>query len=208
MLERAGHDVDRETLEYLTKYCEKCQKHGRSPGRFKFNLRDDVNFNYSVIIDIFYINGKPVLHVVDEGTRYQAGQWLQNISATHTWDTLRQCWIDTYLGPPDQLVTDAGKQFTSKEFSQHAAIMGIKVKIVLVEAHNSVGIVKRYHGPVRRAYLVISTEIQGISKDMALQMAFKAVNDTARPDGLVPTLLVYGALSRMVEYDAPSPSIA
>ena len=86
--------------------------------------------------------------------------------------------------------------------------MGIKVKIVPVEAHNSVGIVERYHGPVRRAYLVISTEIQGISKDMALQMAFKAVNDTAGPDGLVPTLLVYGALPRMVEYDAPSPSVA
>jgi hypothetical protein len=38
-------------------------------------------------------------------------------------------------------------------------------------------------------------------------MAFKAINDTAGPDGLVPTLLVYGALPRMVEYDAPSPTI-
>jgi hypothetical protein len=208
VLERAGHDVDSDTLEYLTKYCEHCQKHGKSPGRFKFNLRDDVNFNYSIIVDIFYITGKPVLHVVDEGTRYQAGQWLQNISATHTWDALRKCWIDTYLGPPDQLVTDAGKQFTSKEFAQHATTMGIKVKIVPIEAHNSIGIVERYHGPVRRAYMIISTEIQGIDKDMALQMAFKAVNDTAGPDGLVPTLLVYGALPRMVEYDAPSPTVA
>jgi hypothetical protein len=208
VLERAGHDVDRGTLEYLTKYCEHCQKYGQSPGRFKFNLRDDVNFNYSIIVDIFYISGKPVLHVVDEGTRYQAGQWLQNISATHTWDTLRKCWIDTYLGPPDQLVADSGKQFTSKEFAQHANTMGIKVKIVPVEAHNSIGIVERYHGPIRRAYLIITTEIQGIDKDMALQMAFKAINDTAGPDGLVPTLLVYGALPRMVEYDAPSPTVA
>jgi hypothetical protein len=39
-------------------------------------------------------------------------------------------------------------------------------------------------------------------------MAFKAINDTARPDGLVPTLLVYNALPRMVEYDAPSPTVA
>jgi hypothetical protein len=38
-------------------------------------------------------------------------------------------------------------------------------------------------------------------------MAFKAINDTVRLDGLVPTLLVYNALSRMVEYDTPSPSI-
>ena len=87
-------------------------------------------------------------------------------------------------------------------------MIGIKVKIVLVEAHNSIGIVKRYHGPIRHAYLIITTEIQGINKDIALQMAFKAINDTAGPDGLVPTLLVYGALPRMVEYDAPSPSVA
>jgi hypothetical protein len=86
--------------------------------------------------------------------------------------------------------------------------MGIKVKIVPVEAHNSIRIVERYHGPIRRAYFIITAEIQGINKDMALQMAFKAINDTAGPDGLVPTLLVYSALPRMVEYDAPSPSVA
>jgi hypothetical protein len=85
--------------------------------------------------------------------------------------------------------------------------MGIKVKIVPVKAHNSVKIVKRYHGPIRRAYLIVTTEIPGIDKDMALQMAFKAINDTARPDGLVLTLLVYGALPRMVEYDAPSSTV-
>jgi hypothetical protein len=72
--------------------------------------------------------------------------------------------------------------------------MGIKVKIVLVKAYNSVKIVKRYHGPIRRAYLIVMTEIPSIDKDMALQMAFKAINDTARLDGLVLTLLVYGAL--------------
>jgi hypothetical protein len=38
-------------------------------------------------------------------------------------------------------------------------------------------------------------------------MAFKAINDTIGPNGLVPTLLVYGALPRMVEYDAPLPTI-
>jgi len=85
--------------------------------------------------------------------------------------------------------------------------MGIKVKIVPVKAYNSIGIVERYHGPIRQAYLIITTEIPGIDKDMALQMAFKAINNTARPDGLVSTLLVYGALPRMVEYDAPLPTV-
>ena len=38
-------------------------------------------------------------------------------------------------------------------------------------------------------------------------MAVKAVNDSAGPDGIVPTLLVFGAYPRMTEDSAPSPSI-
>jgi hypothetical protein len=38
-------------------------------------------------------------------------------------------------------------------------------------------------------------------------MAVKAVNNTAGPDGLVPTLLVYGAYPRMSNLDPPAPSI-
>jgi hypothetical protein len=38
-------------------------------------------------------------------------------------------------------------------------------------------------------------------------MAVKVVNDTAGPDGLVLTLLVYGAYSRMTNLDPPAPSI-
>ncbi|RFU25514.1 hypothetical protein B7463_g10820, partial [Scytalidium lignicola] len=179
ILDRAGHDIDKQALEYLTKYCVHCQRHGKSLGRFRFSLKDDVSFNYSIIVDIFYISGKPVLHVVDEGTR-----------------------------PPDQITTDARKNFVSKEFQQYANTMGITLKAVPVEAHNSIGTVERYYGLVRRAYQIIITEIHDIDKDMALQMAFKAVNDSVSPDGLVPTLLVYGAYPRMSEFDAPSPTIA
>lgn len=39
-------------------------------------------------------------------------------------------------------------------------------------------------------------------KEEIFQMAIKAVNDTAGRDGLVPTLLVFGAYSPMTE-DSP-----
>jgi hypothetical protein len=38
-------------------------------------------------------------------------------------------------------------------------------------------------------------------------MAFKAINNTAGLDGLVPTLLVFGVYPRMVEFNAPSPTV-
>jgi hypothetical protein len=33
-------------------------------------LREDLDFNYSVYIDIIYINGSLVLYIIDEVTRY------------------------------------------------------------------------------------------------------------------------------------------
>jgi hypothetical protein len=39
MLERADYDdVNKKSIEYITKYCLHCQKYGKSPGRFKFTL--------------------------------------------------------------------------------------------------------------------------------------------------------------------------
>ena len=73
-----------------------------------------------------------------------------------------------------------------------------------VKAHNLVGIVERYYGPLCRIYYIIITELPDISKDMALQMAFKAINDSAGPNGLISTLLVFKAYPRIVESDVPN----
>ena len=50
-------------------------------------------------------------------------------------------------------------------------------------------------------------ECKDIHKELALQMAVKAVNNTTGPNRLVPTLLVYGAYPRMSNLDPPAPSI-
>ncbi|KIM93291.1 hypothetical protein OIDMADRAFT_138097 [Oidiodendron maius Zn] len=109
VLQRSGHDAELSAIEHLTKYCHQCQMNGKAPGRFKFTLKDDHEFNWSIIVDVVYIDDKPVLHVVDEATSFQAARFLPDMSAKAAWDTLRLCWIDTYQGPPDNIVTDAGK---------------------------------------------------------------------------------------------------
>ena len=209
ILQLAGHEVDSKSVNYLTKFCHHCQMKGKSPGRFRFTLKDDYEFNYSVIIDILFLEGKPVLQVIDAATSFGAARFLKDMSARNAWDTLRVCWIDAYQGPPDYVVHDAGKNFTSAEFKQLAASMSINVKEVPVEAHNSVGKVERYHAPLRRAYEILREELKDehIDREMILQMPVKAVNDSAGPDGIIPTLLVFGAYPRMTEMDPPSPSV-
>jgi hypothetical protein len=87
--------------------------------------------------------------------------------------------------------------------------MAIRTKEMPIEAHNSVGKVERYHAPLRWAYEIICDEIgsKQIDKEMILQMAVKAVNNIAGLDGIIPTLLVFGAYPRMMDMDPPSPSI-
>jgi hypothetical protein len=34
---------------------------GKSLGRFKFILKDDYNFNFEIIIDVMYLDGKLIL---------------------------------------------------------------------------------------------------------------------------------------------------
>ena len=86
--------------------------------------------------------------------------------------------------------------------------MTIKVKEVPVEAHNSIDKVERYHQSLRRIYEIIQDELQDkTSPEIILQMAVKAVNNSAGPDGIVPTLLVFGAYPRMIEDSVPSLSV-
>ena len=146
VLERSGHDdVDKQVIDYLTKYCSHCQKHGKSLRRFKFILwkDQDSNFNYFIFVNIIYINRNPILHVIDKATRFQAVKWLHNISTKHTWDTLWLCWINTYIRPPNYITYNAKKNFTNKEFQQHTIAIAILTKSVLMEAHWFIGIVKK-----------------------------------------------------------------
>jgi hypothetical protein len=78
-----------------------------------------------------------------------------------------------------------------------------------MEAHNSIGLVERYHIPLRRSYEIIRDELKDeyINKEIILQIAVKAVNDSTGPNRLVPTLLVFSVYPRLTEMDPPSPSV-
>lgn len=116
-------------------------------------------------------------------------------------------WIDTYQGPPDIIAHDAGINFASVEFKSEAKIIGITYKQVPVEVYNSISKVERYHGLLRRTWDILYVELGGFtSTEAILQMAIKAINDTAGPDGLVPTLLVFGAYPRITTESPISPS--
>jgi hypothetical protein len=117
-------------------------------------------------------------------------------------------WIDTYVSPPDIIITDAGKNFKSSEFVANARILAIEIEEVPVKAHNSIGKIERYHGSLKRAFEVIITNLgTSLAPEYVLQMAVKAVNDTAGHDGFVPIFLIFGTYSRFSSLSPSLPSL-
>jgi hypothetical protein len=102
------------------------------------------------------------------------------------------------------MVTNAGKNFKSSEFVANARILAIEIEEVPVEAHNSIGKIERYHGPLKRAFKMITANLgTSLAPEYVLQMAVKAVNDTVGHDGLVPIFLVFGIYPRLSPSSLP-----
>jgi hypothetical protein len=74
ILDQTGYNINKKTLEYLTKYYYFNQKYNKSLGRFFLILRDNIEFNYCIIINIIYISSSPLLYMIDEKTCFQAGK--------------------------------------------------------------------------------------------------------------------------------------
>jgi hypothetical protein len=79
ILDRSNHDVNSQAIEYFIKYCHHCQLHEKFSNRFSFTLKDDIEFNFNIIVNIFYIEvkheiNKSILHLMNEATRFQANK--------------------------------------------------------------------------------------------------------------------------------------
>ena len=140
---------------------------------------------------------KPVLRVVDRGKHFSAAMFLPDESEETVWNTLIQCWISLYIGFPNVLPHDQGSVFTSKFFKKALMHFGIVAKPVPTEAQNAFSVGERYQGPLRRIFTKVKIEFPSLDNDTALSVAVMALNNTARPEGLTPTLLVFGTVPKL-----------
>jgi hypothetical protein len=78
-----------------------------------------------------------------------------------------------------------------------------EVKEVPVKAYNSISKVEKYYTPLWRLYKILRDKLkeENLNKELILQMAVKAINNTARPNGLVPTLLVFSVYLRLSSFN-------
>lgn len=197
-------DADPETLKILndiTAKCDTCQRITSVPLRFKVSFgSDSARFNERIFMDIFYITIKKckysILHIIDEGTHFSAATKLKNMETSTVWNALIKCWTSIYTGLPNRIIVDQGSNF-GEPFIRLASLDGIQVERTGIEAHNGLSICERYHEPIRTTVRKTLLNYPKADFELVLALAVKALNDTAGPDGLVPSALLFGEFPRM-----------
>ena len=144
-------------------------------------------------MDIMYIGQAPILHIVDEETRFSAASFLRDVSTNTIWSTFIKCQSTIYTGLPNRIMVDQGSSLSkSGIFASLVESSNIKLDTTGIEAHFSLGLGERYHQPLRNTYRKLESIYPLQDKSLLLQCAVKGMNDTLGPEGIVPSLLVFG----------------
>lgn len=103
---------------------------------------------YKVGLDIFQLNGKNYLLVVDYYSKYPELAYLSNITTSNIVNHLKQ--IFSRQGIPKEIFADSGSQFTSEEFKDFSKEWGFVVSLSSPYHHQSNGMVERAIQTIKR----------------------------------------------------------
>lgn len=182
------------------------------PDRFRVSFpAEKIVFNRLILLDLMYLDGLPVLHVVDNYALFSAATFLtEGETSEAIWRAYLQCWVTPYVGHPDFMHTDQGPQLISGQWRALLAANGIKHMESGVESHNSLGAGERYHAFMRQLFFVFFLRVRAahptVDREHALSLAVWTMNQTAGTHRLVPSLLVFGVLPRFPVAPSALPS--
>lgn len=113
---------NRELLNDIVAKFHVCHIHSTKPVTFQVRFPDSVLFNQELRLDLVYLDGSPVLHVVDCGTNFNAARFLHGEDAETVWNTFVEAWATMYVGFPESISTHQGSAFLSDRWRQGRSV--------------------------------------------------------------------------------------
>lgn len=139
-------------------------------------------------------DGRKVLHVVDEETRFSAARFFEEENTNTIWKTVIECRVKIYIGLPNHILVDQGSSLGS--FFVHMTFLrGVDVKNTGIESHNSPGSGQWYHQHLRLTYRETLVRYLNAEPSLALAVFVETLKDTLGPEGNVPSALVFGEIT-------------
>lgn len=115
---------------------------------------DEIVFNEEVAMDLMWMEGRAIMNIVDALTYYQNAVLLKRQSTGDVWDAFVEAWSSVNVGYPNKIRLEQGNVFKSKKWEQLSTTHGIEIQLSSIESHNSIGVGKRYHGPLRNIFRI------------------------------------------------------
>ena len=147
-----------------------------------------------------------MLHIVDTSTHFSAAIFVNAHTTEHIWHCFLAAWAAAYTGYPNRVRVDQQSAFTSREFEKLCSDAGIEVQLSGVQSHNALGVGERYHEHLKRIFRKVMEDEPDLPEEIALQLSVKAMNDTVNPEGLVPSLLLFGTVPRFEPHSSRLPN--
>ena len=95
-------------------------------------------------MDIKYCENHLVLHLIDHATRFSSAAIIRSKHKDTIISKVFQIWIFIF-GPPKQILTDNGGEFTSDDFREMGEKLNTAIKTTAAESPWSNGINERHN---------------------------------------------------------------
>ena len=141
-------------------------------------------------MDIKFIDGVPVLHMIDHATRYAAAAVISNKRKETIVKGVLEYWVRIF-GSAGKFLFDNGGEFVNKELSDFAESFNIKISTTAAESPWSNGLVERHNGILADGVNKVIQD-SNCSLEMAVHWAVCAKNSLLNVHGFSPNQLVFG----------------
>lgn len=145
-----------EIINKTINNCEICEtlKYDRNPPKIKFQLTETPSQPLDILhTDIYTVNGKSILTVIDKFSRYATGYTLPSKTSICVLKSLKS--FMNILGIPKKIVCDQGTEFNSNIFKDFCRQYQIELHFTSFQQSSSNSPVERLHSTLTEIYRII-----------------------------------------------------
>lgn len=144
------------TKKSISQYCGSCRSYSRDPFSFRATIGpEQFVFNLEMAIDLMWVAGNQVLHVVSTRTNFPNATVLRIKRTEDIWVAFVECWESVYVGYPRVARLDQEASFKTAVLDDLGTANGIELRFSGTESKKPDRPGEVYHAPLRRFFRVI-----------------------------------------------------
>ena len=167
-----------------------CLHYTRPPPRSVESVPVATRFNQTVALELSFMEGKPVLHMIDALTRFSVSSVIRSKEANVIIESIFKNWI-TIFGVPGMFISDYSGEFANCGVISMGEAFNIRVVTTASESAWANGLCKKYNAVLGEMVNKILEEVS-CSLEVAVAWANSAKNALRTVHGFSPAQLVFG----------------